>query len=322
MKSFKYILFLLLIAVIGLAMYIAVQPNSFVLMVNRNIKASADVIYETIADNSVKDRSAFWKETEQLKDTLSTPSTLIQQTYTSKNIGDSELSWKLKPNGDGTTEVSQSITANDLSFIYKAKSIFSGHSREHLITQMTNDLKDLDTEVLKSIATYKITTNGITEYGGGFFMYKTTSAASGNISNMMARQFADVMNFMHENKIMSNGMPFTIYNEMNDNGDVIMSNAIPVRDKVIVADDSNILCGYIEKTRAVKVTLQGNYTNLTEAWKTARKYLKDNNLEASEQHPFEIYLNDPGSIANPAHYLTEIYIPIKEDVVAEENTTL
>ena len=54
MKSFKYILFLLLIAVIGLAMYIAVQPNSFVLMVNRNIKASADVIYETIADNSVK----------------------------------------------------------------------------------------------------------------------------------------------------------------------------------------------------------------------------------------------------------------------------
>lgn len=322
MKSFKYILFLLLIAVIGLAMYIAVQPNSFVLMVNRNIKASADVIYETIADNSVKDRSSFWKETEQLKDTLSTPSTLIQQTYTSKNIGDSELSWKLKPNGDGTTEVSQSISANNLSFIYKAKSIFSSNSREHLIAQMTNDLKDLDTEVLKSIATYKITTNGITEYGGGFYMYKTTSAASGNINNMMARQFADVMNFMHENKIMSNGMPFTIYNEMNDNGDVIMSNAIPVRDKVIVADDSNILCGYIEKTRAVKVTLQGNYTNLTEAWKIARKYLKDNNLEASEQHPFEIYLNDPGSIPNPAHYLTEIYIPIKEDVVAEENTAL
>ncbi len=86
---------------------------------------------------------------------------------------------------------------------------------------------------------------------------------------------------------------------------------------MIVAEESNILNGYIEKTRAVKVTLKGDYTNLDEAWKAAMTYLKDNNLEQSDQHPFEIYLNDPGDTPNPANYLTEIYIPIKENVVTE-----
>jgi effector-binding domain-containing protein len=162
---------------------------------------------------------------------------------------------------------------------------------------------------------YKI--DGITEYGGGFYLYKTTSASASNISNMMARQYTEIMNFMQDHNVTMAGMPFTIYNEMNDNGNVIMSNAIPVRDKVIVADDSNVLCGYIEKTRAVKATLKGNYTNLGEAWKAAMKYVIDNKLEQSEQHPFEIYLNDPGDNPNPANYLTEIYIPIKESVVSE-----
>lgn len=317
MKSLKYVLFLLLIAIIGLSIYIAVQPNSFVVMVNRNINAPADVIYETIADTTTTDRSALWKESEHLKSTTSNPPGSIQKNFTSKNIGSSELSWHLKPNGDGTTQVSKTIAANELSFLYKAKSIFSSNSRQDLMDKMAEDLKQLDVEVVKSMMKYDISINGITEYGGGFYMYKTTSASSGNIPNMMARQFTDVMNFMHEHNIQESGMPFTIYNEMGDNGSVIMSNAIPVRDRVVVADDSNVLCGYIDKTRAVKATLKGDYKNLDEAWRNLKKYMKDNNLEPAEQHPFEIYLNDPGSIPNPANYLTELYIPIKEEVPTE-----
>ena len=318
MKPFKYVLFLLLIAIIGVSVYIAVQPNSFMVMVNRNINAPADVIFETIADSTTTDRSAFWKESEKLEKSASNPSTSIHQVYSSKNIGTSELSWNLKPNGDGTTQVSKSISADKLSFLYKAKSIFSSKSRQDLMDEMAEDLKQLDIEVVKSMMKYDIKINGKTEYGGGFYMYKTTSASSGNITNMMARQFTDIMNFMHEHNIKESGMPFTIYNEMGDNGDVIMSNAIPVRDRVIVADDSNVLCGYIEKTRAVKATLVGDYKNLDEAWRNLKKYIRENNLEPSEQHPFEIYLNDPGSIPNPANYLTEIYIPIKDEVVVTE----
>ena len=67
----------------------------------------------------------------------------------------------------------------------------------------------------------------------------------------------------------------------------------------------------MERTIVVKVTLKGNYTNLKEAWNIANNYVKDNQLEASEMSPFEIYVNDPGDLPNPADWMTEIYIPIK-----------
>jgi effector-binding domain-containing protein len=318
MKFLKYILFLLLIAIIGLSIYIAVQPNSFISATTRTIKAPAAVIFEAIIDSTATDRTAFWKESETLKSSSYTEPLSIQKTFTSSAIPNSVVSWKLQPNGDGTTAVTETVEAKNISFMFKAKSIFSGAKTEELETQLTDDLKQLETDVIKSMSIYSVNVDGITEYGGGFYMYKTTSASANNITNMMAKQYAEIMNFMQDHNVQESGMPFTIYNEMNDNGDVIMSNAIPVRDRVIVVEDGNILCGYIEKTRVIKATLKGDYKNLGEGWKAAMKFIKDNNLERSEQHPFEIYVTDPGSTPNPANYITEIYIPIKEAVVATE----
>ncbi|MBE9489034.1 MAG: GyrI-like domain-containing protein, partial [Bacteroidetes bacterium] len=110
-----------------------------------------------------------------------------------------------------------------------------------------------------------------------------------------------------------NGMPFTIYHDMNmENGTVIMSNAIPVKEKIVVTGDSNILCNYLPKMTVLKATLKGNYSNLSEAWKTTMTYIAENGMEQSEHKPFEIYTNDPGEFPNPADWITEIYIPIKE----------
>ncbi|MGJ8592817.1 MAG: GyrI-like domain-containing protein [Aquaticitalea sp.] len=318
MKFFKYVLFLLLIAIIGLSIYIAVQPNSFTKSAQTTINAPAEVIYATLLDSSTTDRSAFWKENEVLQSTSMTEPFIIQKYFSSSDLPNSELSWKLTPKEDGTTEVIKTIDAKKMSFLFKAKNVFSSKSVDGIDEQLNADLKLLKSDVLKSMEVYSIKVDGITEYGGGFYMYKTTSASASNISNMMGKQYGEIMNFMHDHNVQAAGMPFTIYNEMNDNGSVIMSNAIPVRDKVIVAEDSNILNGYIEKTRAVKTILKGDYTNLGEGWKAAMKYLKDNKLEQSEQHPFEIYVTDPGNTPNPANYITEIYIPIKETVVETE----
>ncbi|HIC32584.1 MAG TPA: transcription activator effector-binding protein, partial [Flavobacteriaceae bacterium] len=50
MKFLKYIFFLLLIAVIAVAIYIAVQPNSFEVTRTKTIDAPAGVIYNNVAD--------------------------------------------------------------------------------------------------------------------------------------------------------------------------------------------------------------------------------------------------------------------------------
>lgn len=341
MKFLKYILFLFLIAIIGFSIYIAVQPNSYEVTRSKTIKAPAAVIYENISDFKNWKAWSSWNQdnpdititlpekTEGLGSSYSwnddgdigtiTTTALnkpnrIEQTMTFDDYPESNVTWTLKPNGDGTTDVTRTIKGDNLPFMFKAYAVFTSDIEKQIAPRLEREFEMIDSIVVKSMQVYDIKVDGITEYGGGFYIYKTTSASSSNISNMMAQQYASILNFMDDNNLRANGMPFTIYNEMNDNGNVIMSNAIPVRDKVIIADGGNILCGYIEKTRAVKVTLKGDYTNLSEAWETAMTYVKDKNLEASDQHPFEIYLNDPGSTPNPANYLTEIYIPIKEEV--------
>ena len=50
MKTFKYILFLLLIAIIGLAIYIAVQPNEFEFSRSRVIKAPKSMLFNKVND--------------------------------------------------------------------------------------------------------------------------------------------------------------------------------------------------------------------------------------------------------------------------------
>lgn len=318
MKILKYILFLLLIAIIGVSIYIAVQPNSFEVSANRLIKAPETVIFETLKDTSNIDRSSFWKKNESLKSSTFSEPNIIRQSYTSNNIRHSDLLWQINANGDGTTQVKRALSAKKLSFLYKVKNFFSGEKVSHIQEQLNQDVADLEKDVLKSMAVYSIKADGITEYGGGFYMYKTTSSTASNIANMTAKQNTALLNFMQSNSIEMSGNRLTIYNTMNDDGSVIMSNAIPVQNKVIVAEDSNILCGYMDRTKVLKTTLKGDYSNLEEAWKKAKQYLKDQNLEGSDMPVFEIYTKDSSTSENPANWITELYIPLKTQPTVTE----
>ena len=172
-------------------------------------------------------------------------------------------------------------------------------------------LEKLDSIVVASTKQYAITQNGITEYGGGFYLYKTTSANNSNISNAMAQQFGEIMNFAIKNNISPNGMPFTIYENMNlEDGNVIMSQAIPVSSKITSTDDSGVISGFTPKIKVLKTTLKGNYTYLSEAWAATMKYMAELNIEQSDIKPFEIYTTDPSDYPNPADWITEIYVPI------------
>ncbi len=129
----------------------------------------------------------------------------------------------------------------------------------------------------------------------------------------MGKQFASIVAFMGQNNIAINGMPFTIYQDMNmENNTVIMSNALPVNEKVIITGDTDILCDYMPKMKVLKATLKGNYTYLSEAWKKTMAYITEKDLEQTNYKPFEFYITDPGDFPNPADWITEIYIPIEE----------
>ena len=81
----------------------------------------------------------------------------------------------------------------------------------------------------------------------------------------------------------------------------------------MITTDGTILTGQIESFRAVKVILKGNHSNLKEAWEKAKAYIDKNGLEASENGPnLETYVTDSKNYPNPADWVTEIYIAIKD----------
>lgn len=304
-----------------MAIYVAVQPNDFEVKETITINAPKAVVFESVSDTTDVDWSSFWKSSETLKKSAVSSTDSINQIFTSDRIKNSELKWNFESNPDGSTTVTRTLDAHHLAFMTKAKFALFGDQEDELSQQFTNDLKNLDKKVAASMAAYTVKVDGITEYGGGFYMYKTISSTASNITASMAKQFDEITALMNTHNIAASGMPFTIYIETNpDNGNVIMSNAIPVSEKILIAENSNILSGYMDRTRALKVTLKGNYTNLKEAWASARKHLENNNLEASGMSPFEVYKNDPTTVPNPAHWITEIYIPITENIEVEENT--
>ena len=339
MKAFKFIVFLLLILIIGSCTYIAVQPNNYEVVRSRTIDASPALIYDYVNDFRTWESWSSWIEkkpdtkitySEQtkgvggsyswedddgvgnMKTISATPYESIEQSMQFDNYEPSKVTWSFTPTENGKTNVTWTMKGDKVPFVFKLYAVFSGGFDKMIGPDFERGLEKLDSIVVESTKKYEITINGITEYGGGFYLYKTINAKDSNISQKMAEQYGSLMNYVTQNNIAMAGMPLTVYNEMNtENGTVIMSNGLPVNQKIEVSEDTDISCGYLPKTSVLKTTLTGNYTNLADAWDVALKYIADNNLVQSEEKPFEIYTNDPGEFPNPANWITEIYIPLK-----------
>ena len=339
MKAFKYILFLLLIAVIGIAIYVAVQPNSFEVTRTRTIKAPSAVVYNNIIDYKNWESWSPWVEKEPStiitlseqtkgvdgsyswidKDGAGTMKTLeavsntsIKQQMQFGDFSPSEINWTFETNDDGTTKTTWTISGKDLPFGFKAFAAFSGGMEKQIGPDFERGLEKLDSVVVASMKVYNITVNGVTNHSGGYYLYNTTSSKIDELASKITEMMPKVGEFVMKNNITTAGAPFTNYHKWDmENNAVMFSCGVPTTEKVITTD-SAILTGQLQPFKAVKTTLKGDYTNLKEAWEAADKYIKENNLEQIETGPtIETYISDPMLTPNPADWITEIYIAIK-----------
>ena len=340
MKTAKIIIISLSILIIVASGYVAVQPNWYDIKRSRVIKAPAELLFNQVNDYKNWKNWSPWVEKEpelQItypektsgvggsyswvgKDGAGNMKTLAASSFDSisqemqfEDFPPSNVYWKFE-NIDQGTKVTWGMKANQVPFLLKFFAVINGGMDNMVGPDYERGLEKLDSLTVESMKKFNITINGITEYGGGFYLYKTTNATNDNISTTMAQQYASIGTFMAKNNISMNGMPLTVYQDMNmDEGTVIMSNGIPVSEKITITDNSGVLSGYIPKTKVLKTTLKGNYSYLSKAWAQSMKYLLENNLEQSDIKPFEIYTNDPGNFPNPANWVTEIYIPLADN---------
>ena len=339
MKALKYILFLLLIAIIGMAIYIAVQPNSFEVTRTRTIKAPAQVVYNNVidfknwaawsswveADSDMKitlpeqtlgiNGSYSWEDKDgigTMKTIEAVPNKSIQQQMLFSDFPTSNVSWRFKPNEDGTTDATWTISGKDLPFDFKAFATLMGGMEKQIGPHYERSLEKLDSIVVADMKRYSVKVNGITQHGGGYYIYNTSSCKISDLANKMQEMMPKIGMYAMNNNIKMAGAPFTNYHKWDEENNAVMfSSCVPTTEK-IMSSEPDVLTGQLKPFKAVKTTLKGNYDNLKEAWETASKYIKDNNLEELHDAPaLEVYQTEPMSTPNPANWITEIYIAVK-----------
>ena len=186
MKALKYIFFLLLIAVIGLAIYIAVQPNSFEVTRTKTINAPVSVVYNNVIDYKNWESWSSWAESDPdmvitlpektvgvgssyqwedkdgigtMKTTKAIPNTSINQEMQFAEFPASNITWNFTPNTDGTTEATWTISGKDLPFGFKAFATFMGGMEKQIGPHYERSLEKLDSILVASMKAYNITVN-------------------------------------------------------------------------------------------------------------------------------------------------------------------
>ncbi|MBD0832087.1 SRPBCC family protein [Aestuariibaculum sediminum] len=341
MKAFKYILFLLLIAVIGTSIYVAIQPNDFIVSRTRTIEAPASIIYNNVIDfKNWKDWSSWveadsdirliypeqtsgingsytWEDESGIgtMTTLETvPNATISQEMQIADFPSSKVDWTFNPNPDGTTDVTWTIEGKNLPFGFKAYTAFTGSMEEQIGPHYERSLEKLDSIVLAQMKRYSIKVNGITNHAGINYIYMSTVCKINEVATEMDKLFKTLNGFTQNHNITTFGAPFVIYSSWDEpNNSVQFSSCLPVNEELNPIS-SNVQIGKLEPFKAVKTTLKGNYSNLKEAWDKALQYVPDNSLEFRVNGPMmEVYITDPNNTPNPANWVTEIYIAIKDN---------
>ena len=341
MKIIKYLLFLILIVFIAGSIYVATKDGDFSAESSRLMDAPAPMLYKELADLSNWKSWNSWAELENTNIDLSdkTMGEGAQMKWNSDEIRDGKITilsgipykqlqqklmmntiigeaeaniiWTLEPEGNKTRVTWKMEGSED----FKEKLAFT--LQENDLTEVLQpifekSLEDLENDVIRKMEEYSINVDGLTEHGGGYYMYSTTAARLGEVNSKAANMIERVRLYMQNNNISISGKPFVIYNRRDErNGTSIFSAAVPTPSQVITPDGSSVLNGYLPLQKVVKTTLKGNHKNAAEAWESTYRYIEQNGLQVDPQgQPFEIYITDPAEEDNPALWVTEIYIPV------------
>ena len=339
MKFLKYLVFLILIAIIGFAIYVAVQPNSFEVSRERTINTPSAVLYDNVIDYKNWEAWSSWAEKDpetvitlgdetkgvngsytwvdshgegSMKTLATTQNLSIDQELQFGDFHPSKINWKFESIPDNKTKVIWKMNSDKLPFLFKASAAVSGGFDNMIGPDFERGLEKLDSIVVACMSKYNVNVEGVTEHSGGFYLYNTTSCKINEMQTKMGEMMKQVLTYAQQNNITMAGSPFTIYHKWDEeNGTLMFSSCVPTTSKIITTD-SDILTGKLKPFKAVKTTLKGDYKNLKEAWDKTFAYIATNKLEALETGiALENYPTDPISVPNPADWKTEIFVEVK-----------
>lgn len=341
MKILKYLLFLILLIIIGSAIYFGTKDGTYNIQDSITIPAAPQVVFEKINDFDSWEIWSPWKQEDHemvfnsaektsgegaslswegnnsgsITTTKVIPNNEIQQEFTFESpLGkrNAEMYWHFENLGDSTKVIWS--TKGEHTLVDKVFQALRGSDFNGTIHKMNQEgLDNISGEIIADMKKYNINVDGITEFGGGYYMYTTSVAQTQEVGARSISMMELVENFIKNNNLNRSGHPFILYNEKDvANNTVIFSTCVPVKEKVITPEGSPVVCGFMEPVYSVKTTLKGSYVNLPEALRTGMNYIEKERLQIdSSRKIFEVYNTDTEEEPNPSKWVTEVYIPIQ-----------
>ena len=343
MKIFKYLLFLILIVLIGGSIYIATKDGDYKFEETQVFNAPQEIVFNEV--NNLKNWE-YWdpwnQESDHLiisyGDTLQgegamfswegdeiddgkiitieakpfkeiTQEITLTQTFTNTT---SKMYWHFETLENNQTKVTWGMEGKQ-SFKEKLSFLLTKESLTQIMRpKLEKGISEMQKVITNKMNQYSISVDGVVNHGGGYYMYTTTASKISQVSEKMRPMVTKVANFMKAQNIEKIGNPIVLYNEWNQsNGTAIFSAGYFTPSEVITPMDADVLNGNMPNQKVLKTVLKGKYNNLEEAWNTAYDYIDKNGLEVlDESKPFEVYLTNPEETPNPADWVTNIYIPV------------
>lgn len=293
----KIFLFLSLVGVIALLWYLFITPydykvtfsvKTFPGTINQSIKLWSKSLDDSKLINQVSINSI----EQQLK--------AGDYTYTYK--------WEMNLINDSTSKVIVYITEPENSLINKISIPFVDTEIEQHAKNNVTDFYDRLNEHLDKI---KVKVEGVSEVERSYCVYIPLTTTQVGKARGMMDYYSFLSSFILDNGIQTDGFPFVEVTNWDMAHDSIEFNfGFPITKTDTLPTNKLLKYKWLEQTKAIKATYNGNYITSDRAWYALLHYAEKNGLEAIPK-PMEIYHNNPNFDNNEKEWRADIYLPIK-----------
>jgi len=216
-----------------------------------------------------------------------------------------DVDFKLDAISDASTRVSWGMSSSLPFFMF-----FMVKKMVAMITSDYDRGLGLLKEYLETGSVHiKIEVDGVVDTPNVNYHGVAATTSKAGMHDSMQSSYSTLMSGVRDSDLEITGYPFAIYphvDMVHDKWSYVA--AVPTSGDVVL---NGINAGSRPAAKAMKVTHNGSYRHLGNAWSCAMSEMQHHKLKPSKtNHPFEVYVTDPER--TPENDLvTEIYVPIR-----------
>lgn len=332
MKFLKWLMIILAVLIAAILLLAAFLPASYKVERRATIPGSQEKVFALITDLKQWDKWSPWK----------TMDTAAVYTYNDTTGVGAEMTWKGENVGSGKlriTSVTDTSITYLLSFIEPWESTSEGvfvikgtgdstlvswsdngklaFPVERLMTLFMDFEEMLGPDFEKGLASMK----QVIENEKWVYSYeiheKTVESCTiavirdtitmDEVGQTLGVNYGEIMTHLTKQKVSAVGAPMAISMEW-DPSRWDFEAAIPVSNEF--KPGGRVQCKQSYAGKVIYVVYYGPYEKTEKAYLDLDNYVKENKLEENGG-PWEVYVTDPATEADPAKWVTEIYFPVK-----------